>query len=253
MTNNTRTLPSIGMVLYRGPSMLNGQPIVAILTGLGSGKSSKNKKTGGMLQTWILPAHVRPTEAARTGTDAAVCGTCPLRPSEGGGCYVTLFHAPLGVWKADQRRRYDRFEPARVRGHRVRFGSYGDPAAVPTMVWAMLARYASGYTGYTHAWRDAAPTLARYCMASADTPALATEAQARGWRTFRVGDTASAGEILCPASEAAGKRTTCERCGLCAGTASAARSIYIPPHGASEARARATVARLEAEAEAEAA
>ena len=47
-------------VLYEGPSLLDGEPIVAILTGLRS--SSGNRKTGAMLQTWILRADVSPAE-----------------------------------------------------------------------------------------------------------------------------------------------------------------------------------------------
>ena len=50
-----------GVILYEGPSLLDGEPIVAILTGLRS--SSCNRKTGAMLQTWIMRADVSPAEA----------------------------------------------------------------------------------------------------------------------------------------------------------------------------------------------
>jgi hypothetical protein len=67
-----------GLELWRGPSRLDGAPIVAIATGLA--EPSSNPKTGPMVQTWILRADSSPQEAQRTGADASVCGDCPLRP-----------------------------------------------------------------------------------------------------------------------------------------------------------------------------
>jgi hypothetical protein len=42
-----------GAILYRGPSLLDGAPIVAIVTGLAS--TSANAKTGAMLQNVDYP------------------------------------------------------------------------------------------------------------------------------------------------------------------------------------------------------
>jgi hypothetical protein len=52
---------SNGIVIYRGPSILDGSPIVVIATGLGSGSS--NRKTGALVQTWILRDDVSPIES----------------------------------------------------------------------------------------------------------------------------------------------------------------------------------------------
>src|SRR5262245_33628424 len=41
-----------GVVLYRGPSLLDGAPIVAVATNLA--RRSKNPKTGNAVQTYIL-------------------------------------------------------------------------------------------------------------------------------------------------------------------------------------------------------
>ena len=41
-----------GAILYCGPSLLDGSPIIVVITGL-SGRST-NTKTGKMAQTWIL-------------------------------------------------------------------------------------------------------------------------------------------------------------------------------------------------------
>jgi hypothetical protein len=78
-------------------------------------------------------------------------------------------------------------------------------------------------------------------MASVDSEAEATEARGNGWRTFRV-RAASAplmtgAEIACPASDEAGKKTTCADCKACGGMSAKARvSIAIIAHGTTKAR-----------------
>jgi hypothetical protein len=121
----------------------------------------------------------------------------------------------------------------------VRLGTYGDPAAVPGAVWDNLLKHSAGHTGYTHQ-HDKAPDYARM-MYSADTAQEAQEAHKKGYRTFRVipvkqwqeqGIGAILGaEILCPASEEAGKRVTCDKCKLCTGSNKPAKSIAIIAHG----------------------
>ena len=148
--------------------------------------------------------------------------------------------APASIWKAYRRGRYRRvgiFSLASlVRGRKVRFGAYGDPAMVPIHYWQLMASSARAHTGYTHQelepWFPSA--LASMVMISADSAADAITARAEGRRSFRVTTPDEAPlpfEILCPASEEAGRRTTCEDCALCSGD-SIAKSIYIPAHGA---------------------
>ena len=67
-------------------------------------------------------------------------------------------------------------------------------------------------------------------MASVETEEEAEEASSLGYRTFRCiteEETLLDKEILCPASEEAGKLTTCDRCGLCGGSMSS-RTNRIP-------------------------
>ena len=125
------------------------------------------------------------------------------------------------------------------RGRAVRVGSYGDPAAVPASVWRALLSDAATHTGYTHQWR-AAPELAAMLMASADSPEEALEAQALGFRTFRVraaSEPVLAREFVCPASKEAGAKTNCAACHACGGNASKAKaSPVIIAHGATARR-----------------
>ena len=68
-------------------------------------------------------------------------------------------------------------------------------------------------------------------MASVDTFEDAMEAWAKGWRTFRMGFDKQDNEVPCPASEEGGRKTTCEKCALCAGASKIAKSVIIQPHG----------------------
>jgi len=211
-----------GAVIYDGPSRLDGERILVIVTGLH--KPTSNAKTGNMLQCWILRADLSPVNASKSGADKSVCGTCELRHYLAAGtgrpiCYVSLIHAPRAVWDAWTRGKYPTVQPHEIpRNRPIRLGAYGDPSAVPLRVWRALCGH--GHTAYTHGWRTR-PALATLAMASVDTPAEATEAQAKGWRTFRVRTSAAdpllPSEIVCPASTEGGKRTTCTACQLCDG------------------------------------
>ncbi len=246
-----------GAVFYRGPSLLTGDPIVGIVTGLEGG--SLNPKTGPMVQAWVLCPDLPPMEAKRTGADAAICGDCKLRGDGGynSGCYVTAWLGPNNVWRAF--RQGDYFEAswgdasALLEGQYVRLAAYGDPAAIPFEVWRTLLLTAAGWVGYTHAWRSCDQRFREIAMASVETVAETHEAWRVGWRTFRIRATALApllepdvvtgcqppfvnhddarAEFVCPASDEAGHRTTCLRCQLCRGRASPARSVAIVVHG----------------------
>lgn len=227
-----------GFVIYRGPSLLNGKPIVAIAT-LATG----NPKTGPMVQTWIMPDDgigTPPHEHVKRGTDDAVCGDCKHRPFLGGACYVRVFQGPRSVYSAFLRKRYPMNTTgpglaALGRGRMVRLGSYGDPAAVPAYVWLALIRDASGHTGYTHQWRKCERILQQIVMASCDTPEERKQAQAQGWRTFTVrleSDPLAPRESVCPASAEAGYKVTCSQCRMCDGAGSGKKgSIAILAHG----------------------
>jgi hypothetical protein len=233
-----------GIVLYRGPSMLDGAPIIAIATGLENG-SSNGKTGGGLIQTWIIREDVSPTDAVNSGDDGSVCGSgehgCRHRgkivdgKNVGRSCYVTVFQAPLNVWKSFHRGIYPMVQEADLADifadRLVRLGAYGDPAAVPFHVWQGVLAKAKAKTGYSHQWRVLAfQALREYCMASCDTAEEREEARALGWRTFRVraaGETLGEREIACPASKESGYKTTCDRCIGCGGTSAKAKVDFV--------------------------
>jgi hypothetical protein len=231
-----------GMIIYRGPSMLDGAPIVVIATGLKA--NSQNAKTGHMVQTFILREDVNPFLAIKSGDDISICGDCKHRPANGGACYVRVEQAPNSVWRAYKRGAYPDYSSIlrgaqRVAGLNVRLGTYGDPAAVPFAVWENLTQYAAGVTGYTHQWRNF-PALAALCMASVDSFDEFMAAKAQGWRTFRVrtaSEYLAPREVICPASKEAGTKTNCAACKACGGHAAKAKAdIAIIAHGGKASR-----------------
>ena len=221
-----------GFILYRGPSVLDGAPIVVIAT-----MSSQNVKTGkrgkkNMIQTWILREDISPLEASKKGLDSSICGSCVHRHSLGGACYVTIFQAPLSIWKAYKRGSYSEslgLFHSLVFDRKVRFGAYGDPSAAPVYVWAEIAKRAQGFTGYTHQMMhpNFDESILSFVMASVDTEEQALATNARYFRVKRPEDKALPREVEC-LSDSIGK--TCADCLLCDG-GTKGKSVYINVHG----------------------
>ena len=206
-----------GCIAWSGDSLLDGSPIVLLLTGLEL--PSHNTKTGAMVQSYILHRNIPPIEALTSDRDEAVCGDCPLKREI---CYVDL--RPIGSifrkYIAGGYPLLDNKILARLkRRHlRLRLGSYGDPTAVPFEAWLPLLTHCDGHTGYTHQWRSCDQRWRDYLMASVERPEDVTKANERGWRTFRVklpSDPLLKGEIACANSQ--DDTVQCEDCGLCNG------------------------------------
>jgi hypothetical protein len=225
------------MILFEGPSVLDGQPIVAILTGLD--RASKNGKTGEMLQVWILAQNQSPYHAIKSGLDSSVCGNCPHRHFVGGACYVDTAKAPLAVWTAYQNGNYPDLDIDELEGKAIRWGAYGDPAAIPfdAIVPVLEVSDIDGSTGYTHQinHKNFDPRVTMFCQVSADTPKQAIKAHASGYKTFRVAGDASArlpNEIECLADA---RGLTCAECKLCNGQLA---NVVITIHGSRAASAK---------------
>ena len=229
------TKPPVGVILYEGPSQLDGLPIVVIAT-----FSSKNEKTGNMVQTWILQQTTDPVNSVKHGLDGTVCGDC--RFSGGKGCYVNVGHAPLAVWSGYHRGIYPTYDPlihsVLFNGRRIRIGSYGDPAAVPVEFFHRILARSAGHTGYTHQWRKH-PEYRGMLQASCDNAEDYYDATRDGWKCFTVipsydryakdltpGETVMTDLGIVCLSESHGK--TCEECKLCTGSRV---NIVIAAHG----------------------
>jgi len=224
-----------GYVLYKGPSRIDGETIVAILT-----LQSTNIKTGNMAQLWIMREDTPPHIAKKQGKDVSVCGDCPIKDN----CYVVLFQGPLSVYNAYKRGTYldisNEFATSKkfidtslmfLFNLKIRFGAYGDPAALPIWLINAITKNCKDFTGYTHSWQRF-PGLSKYFMASVESLALKDKAKKLGFRTFRVipksGGELSKKEIVCPAEN---KGKQCIDCLLCNGAKQAA-DITITAHGA---------------------
>lgn len=240
-------------IVYQGPSMFDGAPIVAIVTGLLG--DSANDKTGPMAQLWIMRSDMSPLESIDRRLDSSVCASCKHRgfidlpdPTEEvkRSCYVNM-RTPMSVYHAFARGSYPVLDPIVVaqwlhsQGRTIRLGAWGEPTALPLSTVRALITGVT-HTGYTHEW-PRTPAFADTVMASVDSVDEAEAAIAAGWRYFRTrrpGDPLLPGEIACPASEEAGKRTTCEKCKLCdgkRGETDRRKNVAIYVHGSGKVHA----------------
>jgi hypothetical protein len=195
-------------------------------------------------------AGLLPGEIIKAGLDGAVCGDCPHRGKASGGSGACYTHGqPMwgenSMVRSHMAKGSAPFDITAFTGRLVRFGAYGDPAAVPFFVWARIANVAlngGALCGYTHAWRYCDPRFSRFCMASVDRLEDWPAAKALGYRSFMVrpkGTPKPTGLVQCPASVEAGKRTTCDTCLACGGTSNNRHSdVSIEAHGTGARRFR---------------
>lgn len=227
-----------GFIVYQGPSVLSGAPILGLITLRNTNRALGDPRT---VQLWIVPkTEVNLARARALGIDSSVCGDCALRPILGGECFVSA--QPLAsISAALARGIYPARDPAELGaelfGNTLRLGAWGDPGALPEGIVASLAYSAKRWIGHTHQWRRAdAQHLRAFCMASIDAhdpPEALAQAWALGWRTYRMrrpGDPVVRGEARCPKSSEAGGKRTCADCPFgCAGASS--HSATILDHG----------------------
>lgn len=226
------TKKPLGYIIQQSTSPIDGAPIVVIAT-----MGSTNRKTGNMVQVWILREDMNPVEAINQGADVSICGDCPHRKQADGSrsCYVNVGQAPNSVWKAYKAGKY---QPdlhclgirEAVKGRKIRWGAYGDPALVNPMVFRLTNANADGHTGYTHQWRQPfAQWAVGHLQASCDGMMDYLEASTNGWKTFAVvpkGAKAYSGK-QCPAT-VINSQATCNACTLCDG---AKTDIFVEAHG----------------------
>ena len=183
---------------------------------------SSNRKTGSMIQTWIMN---------KESLEGGFCQDCTSLDL----CYV--FQGKNSIQKKLSRGGYEEVS-IDLSKKRVRVGTYGDPSVFPLQVWKDLN--IKKHTGYTHNWRS--PHVQEYksfLMASVETLESYHLAKSLGWRVFynlldvytglvsieQVQSEINA--IECPNST---HELTCYDCLLCDGS-KRAKDIFIYPHG----------------------
>lgn len=196
---------------------------VAIATGIA--RPSANRKTGPMVQVWIIPTRKDPTKISSRGV---VCFDCPIQSE----CYVNWGNAPLMVWQGFKRGSFPWLPSADVfTGRRIRWGACGEPTLIPLELMTECNKAAFGWTGYTHRWEEKGiQPYRRFLMASCESEKGARKAAKRGWRSYRIGENpgVAGGDALCVNAQG----LQCYDCLLCSGTAGKGKgSIYIPAHG----------------------
>lgn len=211
-----------GVLLWHGPSQINGEPVFATIQ-----FGSANRKTGSMLQTYILSAEHSTLAALQNRLEEAICGACVHRPQADGtrSCYVdprslaTVWQSVTGsgirTGIATEGRYLTLQEVASLcgvdtkralellgMGERVRLGTYGDPAAIPAALWATLTSQAETWTGYTHQWQnDAVSSEQRQALkplvrASVDDAQGYQASTSTGWVPFVVTPDVETGRAL---------------------------------------------------------
>ncbi len=234
--------------------MIDGGPIFSVLTGFA--QPSANPKTGPVIQQWILRQDTHPAgegSAIANGADYSVCGNCKLRGTNGKNrvCYVngaalnqiykSYFAGKYGTIDTNNSQDHD-FLKRLLKNQIIRLGAYGNPSAVPMVVYEKLRSLGTLILAYEHLWDQ--PQFAEFrhfCMASIETPvdwpgpgpgpfARLYLAHSLGWRTFRVKlphQPLLPGEIMCPESQDA--VLNCFVCRLCTG--GRGPNIAIDLHG----------------------
>lgn len=211
-----------GVLLWHGPSQINGEPVFATIQ-----FGSANRKTGSMLQTYILSAEHSTLAALQNRLEEAICGACVHRPQADGtrSCYVdprslaTVWQSVTGsgirTGIATEGRYLTLQEVASLcgvdtkralellgMGERVRLGTYGDPAAIPAALWATLTSQAETWTGYTHQWQNKAVSseqrqaLKPLVRASVDDAQGYQASTSTGWVPFVVTPDVETGRAL---------------------------------------------------------
>ncbi len=234
-TKKSNTRPFNGVILFEGKSAIDGVTDIAVIATCLK-KPSKNRKTGEMIQVWILVKDQYPTEAMDSGLDSAICGNCPHRKIDGKRtCYVTP-KAIGSVYRSYKRGSYPMYNAKKhnkyFRKRKVRFGAYGDPVCIPIEIVKKLSKLSKGHTGYTHQWRDPKfSNFQKYFQASCDNIIDFIDASSLGWSTFRVlksvEDRQKGKEAICQG----GIKTDCETCVLCSGSEKRQTHVAVEAHG----------------------
>ena len=179
--------------------------------------------------------------------DGAVCFDCPFAVSAGAkltACYTHKMNQYSGFLSSvrsigkglewDEIPEFSSEIANKIcelsKGKYIRFGTYGEPSLIPLDLVSSICLVAKNWTGYTHQWAKKSE-YSPYFMASCHSEGQAKFAESKGWRSFIAAKEAIQGTVNCPASDEAGKKSTCSKCGLCSGTnGKGKKNVYILEH-----------------------
>ena len=203
-------------------------------------KTSNNRKTGEMLQTYLLNKSTLTSEPKIFG---AKCSACPMVSK----CYVN--HDKQSVRRTIKKLlngentsyKFSSLQEVLplLRGQFVRLGTYGDPSALPIEDLKKITAASDGWTGYTHFFKEIDSDYSLYLMASVESLEGELLAHALGYLTFRVllkeDETleVSYSSIQCLNVENEKTLVTlqCVDCLICSGTKGRGKkSVYIEEH-----------------------
>ena len=223
-----------GFIIHEGSK--NGEKYAVIAT-----LKTSNRKTGNMIQLWIILSDHSPVDGVKSGLDAlTICTGCKF--ASGNGCYVNVGQAPLQIWKSYKANKYPKLDPFLYdnvfNGRKVRFGAYGNPSLIPLSIIKMITEVCDGWTGYFHDWqqmsKQKAQAYGQYFMASTETNDSVRRAKEKNLRFFHVSPEQPKDTIECLSDS---RGLSCDLCQLCKGNRIGAKSIWINPHGSKKKRA----------------
>lgn len=202
--------------------------IYLVITGFK--RKSSNRKTGEMLQSYIVDKN----SIYEKTVFGAKCKDCTMVDK----CYVKMDKiAVRRTLKKVLNKESNCYKNIScdelidlLKDKSLRFGTYGDPSALPIHLVINMCNVLKQWTGYTHFWKTCNPLYSLYFMASVESLELKTEANQMGWRTFEVildNNTNYSDGIQCPAIT---KGINCIDCGLCKGNSIKAKNIWINEH-----------------------
>ena len=203
-----------GFIIYEGTK--NGEKFAVIAT-----LKTSNRKTGNMIQLWILLSDHSPVDGVKSGLDAStICTGCKF--ASGNGCYVNVGQAPLQIWKSYKANKYPKLDPFLYdnvfNGRKVRFGAYGNPSLIPLSIVKMITESCDGWTGYFHDWKgmskEKAQSYGKYFMASTETNDSVRRAREKNLRFFHVSPNQPKNTIECLSDS---RGLSCDQCQLCKG------------------------------------
>lgn len=190
----TKSHKITGLVIYKGLSEIDSETPIVTIAYI---NPVWNDKIGPMTQIYYLvDTKESPVTVAQTGKDFGICGNCKHRSVNLGSCYVTLFQGVRALAKAYNENSYFdltghfdiTLELLKVINNPIRFGAYGDPAAMPyDLQYQMAESVDFRLTGYTHQWNDCRfKAFKKFLHASVDTDNETKTARDAGWNYYKI-------------------------------------------------------------------